>query len=222
MWRRRRRRTRVKLAKLQFAFKKPYCTFTLSMSHSFFHRTVFIQPCHCIHSFLCSVGKWRNWGSVVENTLVARNDVLFKMDSWRNWETWCRNSPCWEKQWAIGKAKQALQSKTQVWVGRCGCHCSRIPGNQQSVGRRPLSFVECLLISHFLIAVAFLFVIIQSTARFNEQIRSCTRRLAYLPAAIPDFDFLINTDLRALRGRRPKSFFQLFQTLDSQLDCRLS
>jgi hypothetical protein len=67
------------------------------------------------------------------------------------------------------------------------------------VGRRPSSFVECLLISHFLIAVAFLFVIIQWTARFNEQIRSCTRRLAYLPAAIPDFDFLINTDLRALR-----------------------
>jgi hypothetical protein len=42
------------------------------MSHSFFHRTVFIQPCHCIHSFLCSVGKWRNWESVVGKTLVAQ------------------------------------------------------------------------------------------------------------------------------------------------------
>jgi hypothetical protein len=125
-------------------------------------------------------------------------------------------------EWAIAQAQQALQSTTQVWVGRCGGHCSRIPANEQSVGRRPSSFVECLLISHFLIAVAFLFVIIQWTARFNEQIRSCPRRLAYLPAAIPDFDFLINTDLRALRGRIPKSFFQLFQTLDSQLDFRLS
>jgi hypothetical protein len=43
MWRRRRRTRRVKLAKLQFGFKKPYCTFTLSMSQSFFHRTVFIH-----------------------------------------------------------------------------------------------------------------------------------------------------------------------------------
>jgi hypothetical protein len=107
-------------------------------------------------------------------------------------------------------------------VGRCGRHCSRISANQQSVGRRPLSFVECFLITHFLIAVAFLFVIIQSTARFNNRIPSCTRRIAYLPAAIPDFAFLINTELRALRGRRPKSFFQLFQTLDSQLDFPLS
>jgi hypothetical protein len=59
--------------------------------------------------------------------------------------------------------------------------------------------VECFLITHFLIAVAFLFVIIQSTARFNNRIPSCTRRIAYLPAAIPDFAFLINTELRALR-----------------------
>jgi hypothetical protein len=36
MWRRR----RAQLAKLQFVFKKPYWTFSLSMSHSFFHRTV--------------------------------------------------------------------------------------------------------------------------------------------------------------------------------------
>ncbi len=141
-----------------------------------------------------------------------------KILTWGNSST--RKSPLTE--WAIAQAKQALQWTTQLWVGSCGGHCSRISGNQQSVGRRPLSFVECSLISHFLITVAFLFVIIQWTACFNKQIRSCTRRLAYLPAAIPDFAFLINTELGALRGKRPKSFFQLFQTLDSPLELGLS
>ncbi len=36
------------------------------------------------------------------------------------------------------------------------------------------------------------------------------------------FWFSLNTDLRALKRRRPKSFFQLFQTLDSQLEFRFS
>jgi hypothetical protein len=54
------------------------------------------------------------------------------------------------------------------------------------------------LISHFLIAFAFLFVIIQSTGNFKKETRSCIRRLAYLPAVIPDFAFVINTELGAL------------------------
>ncbi len=36
------------------------------------------------------------------------------------------------------------------------------------------------------------------------------------------FSFLINTELRALRRKRPESFLQLFQTLDSPLELRLS
>jgi hypothetical protein len=61
------------------------------------------------------------------------------------------------------------------------------------------------LISHFLIAFAFLFVIIQSTGNFKKETRSCIRRLAYLPAVIPDFAFVINTELGALSGKKPKN-----------------
>jgi hypothetical protein len=77
------------------------------------------------------------------------------------------------------------------------------------------------LISHFLIAFAFLFVIIQSTGNFKKETRSCIRRLAYLPAVIPDFAFVVNTELGALSGKTPKSFFQLSKlwTLHWNLAC---
>jgi hypothetical protein len=90
-----------------------------------------------------------------------------------------------------------------------------------TLGTTTIELRGVFLISHFLIAFAFLFVIIQSTGNFKKETRSCIRRLAYLPAVIPDFAFVINTELGALSGKKPKSFFQLSKlwTLHWNLAC---
>jgi hypothetical protein len=90
-----------------------------------------------------------------------------------------------------------------------------------TLGTTTIELRGVFLISHFLIAFAFLFVIIQSTGNFKKETRSCIRRLAYLPAVIPDFAFVVNTELGALSGKTPKSFFQLSKlwTLHWNLAC---